>query len=215
MSQVSRLSDAITAIGADIKTLRNGKSPAFTGNGALSAELSAHIYGGATLTLTLVADRLYLEMLKIPRTGTLTDLVVSVTTAAAGKRLRGGIYSFGGSPAWLLSLVAESSDVSVGATGQKNLTLATPLAVTEGEWMAVGLISDGAPTVNACGGVNVLASPFGVAVTAGTAIYRVTYRSIALAAGWTALPAANAIAVASTTAQTNAAQPGIAVLYSN
>ena len=98
-------------------------------------------HGSAKIQIT--ADRLYGGLFVISRTMTFDRIAIQVTTLAAGKSIRLGIYNVG-TNLYPGTLVLDAGVVSAAATGVKTITISQQLA--RGIYFTA-FISDGTPTL--------------------------------------------------------------------
>ena len=101
-----------------------------------------------TTTRTLVADKLYAMPFPIPRDITIDRIAFWVSTAAADKSARIGIYS-NGTNCYPGARLNAGGEVSVATTGQKEVVVSQSLS--KGLYWFV-LVSNGAPTIKASTG---------------------------------------------------------------
>ena len=114
-------------------------------------------YGQAFTTsgFAVTADRLYAIPFVAARAMTVDRIAIKVTTLAAGKKARLGIYNSGsdGEPS---SLVLDAGEVDVSSVGVKAITISQSL--TKGlYWLAC--VSDGTPSVQR---YYAYATPYGI-----------------------------------------------------
>ena len=98
-----------------------------------------------TSELTLVADKLYAFAYPVIRPRTPDKLVFGVYIAAAGKKIRIGVYADNGN-CYPGARISNGAEVDVGTTGLKTLDYTTQLAKGI-YWIAI--ISDGTPKIYA------------------------------------------------------------------
>jgi len=96
-------------------------------------------------SLVLTANRLYAAPFVVARDMTFDRISVYVSTQAAGKVARCGLYENGTNNA-PGALVVDGGEISVATTGQKTATISE--SVTKGLYW-IGIVSDGTPTVRA------------------------------------------------------------------
>ena len=95
-------------------------------------------------TLAISANTLYAIPFLVPKTQTYTVISLEVTTLAAAKSIRMGIYTdTNGAPD---ALVLDAGTVSVATTGSKTISISQSLSAG---WYWLVVVSDGTPTVRA------------------------------------------------------------------
>lgn len=99
---------------------------------------------GSGSTQALAANTIYYVPIRVRDTATVVRLGLKVTTAAAGKSARLGLYNSANQVP--TSLILDAGTVSVAATGVVEITLSHAIAPGV-YWLAV--VSDGTPTVMA------------------------------------------------------------------
>ena len=110
------------------------------------------------------------------------SLSVFVQSTGSATKLRIGVLKPQGGGLSSLSLLAQTSDISVISTGLKTATFGTPLVVPESRFMLV-LLADGTATLRACQGV--VMDPF--APLTSTAYARPQCFNAETDAGWTSI----------------------------
>lgn len=149
---------------------------------ASTLHASGHAVSVANTTLAAVADRLYAVPFLLTHNRPIAQLCVSISTAAAAKKIRLGMYSIGanGLPD---KLIAQTADIDASSTGLKSSSISAG-RVKPG-WYYMSLISDGTPTVRAKS--EFAGNPLG---NMGSAFsYMAVHRFAPITAGWSTLPA--------------------------
>ena len=126
---------------------------------------------GSTTKLTLYANSLDAHAFPVPRDLTIDRLAVQVATAAAGKKVRIGIYK-NGANIYPGELLLDAGEVDVGTLGVK--TIIVDQALTKGlYWLA--FTSDGTPGLRA---LFHHFSPIGLDATEFGKIYTGWYKTV-------------------------------------
>lgn len=146
-SLVSRLSDLIAAIGADVKALQFSD---WVPTGGL-LWVPGRYYGssmfGTTTTSALTASRLYLTPFRVPKARSADRLSFNVTAAGAGGTVaRAGIWNADADGFPTTVAYDPGATIAVNTTGIKEHSGAIALAAGI-KWL--GLVSSGTPTVTA------------------------------------------------------------------
>ena len=131
-------------------------------------------------TQVVTANRLVATVMVVPRAMTLSQLVIDVTAAAAGKIARLGIYSVGAN-LYPGSLILDAGTVALDTTGLKTLQISGGQVLGKGIYF-LAVISDGAPTLRS---YQAAWSPLGSSTSALSAltisVYKENENSAALA----------------------------------
>lgn len=150
--------------------------------GARRASNLQDFNAGSLSTMTLTADRLVYFPVFWPGGYPVATIYADVSTAAAGKYVRLGLYELG-EDGYPQKLLADSGALSVASAAQISASIG-PLVLTSG-WYAGALISDGTPALRAS---QVLGeTPFGW--VDGTARYKIAHAYKASTYGALADPA--------------------------
>lgn len=156
-----------------------------TANGSLGAFVPFPWVAGASALVT-VADRMYIANFRISSHRRVTAFKMRVSSPVSGQ-CRMGLYRVGsnGKPA---ELIAQSADISTGASGVITWTLSTPKIFPAG-WYYFAFATKGvAPSVNtAAFPAQCIPAETLVGVDA-TAVTGVTHKYAALTGGWADLP---------------------------
>lgn len=156
-----------------------------TANGSIGAFVP-HPWVAGAAALVIVADRMYIANFRLSSHRKVTAFKMRVSSPVAGQS-RMGLYRAGtnGKPA---ELIAQSADISTGASGVITWTLSTPKIFPAG-WYYFAFATKGvAPSVNA-GTYPAQCIPAETLVgTDTTAVTGITHKYAALTGGWTDLP---------------------------
>src|SRR5574343_78696 len=131
------------------------------------------IYG--SVDVALAVNTIYANYIYVATTIGFTGLNIKVQTAASGKFARMGVWQVN-SDLELTTLVKDGGAVDVGSTGEKTATFAE-VTLAPGKY-AVGIVSDGTPTISWLSGIDLL----GVDPTASTTQFQLSYVSYTYAA---------------------------------
>ncbi|MBI3771457.1 MAG: hypothetical protein HY272_01940 [Gammaproteobacteria bacterium] len=160
----------------------NATMPAVSSNIVGAFVASEHIAGFGGATVTLSANRLYATPYLTQGMIAVNSLICYVSTAAAGKKIRIGLYDIDAFSGYPNNLILESTDIDAGTTGKKTSTFSTK-RLNPG-WYYAAAISDGVPAMLASPASAASFSPVGM----DASLLQNTYTYKDVSAGWLALP---------------------------
>lgn len=172
-----------------VTEIMGGSIPGLTSSSTTNGSSGAHVPEPVLLSasagsVTVTADRLYLQPVRIATPRKITAMKIRVSTGGTGNA-RIGLYKCdenGNAKELLLS----SGDIALAASGVVAWTLTTAQIFLP-DWYVLGFATKGtAPTINTSGGTHYFgATPFN---TDSTVVQPVAHKYAALTGGWTTLP---------------------------